>query len=580
MKSDKWKSRMPDIIIGILIFCAGIVGIYYVRQAVRNILIMDYWRIAGRLIPDVMENSLTMADFFRSDWGQSNPLLYFLLAINIKHFGLNSLLSEYFAVAVMALSAVIVYIAFRDAVEEEGKNRYLKAAFFIPMLLCVFNYNQKEILSIQFAFVFMFRVMSYLLIFRCVDYWLRNMNKKSWGCFVFSCLFVICAICLWSQLYFPAMCGATLAAVLFDLVVHGKKNETKRVLRYVIWTICVFAGMLLYHSYVKGVVSGGSGIPVFIQSLLNGDVFYGCFVMLLAAILPDAVIVRMSRSVIVAAGGMILLLILVCLIIYIRRKLYEKTYFPLLLILYGGGSILVIEFGRLGKYGPDQLRSSRYVCETTLLYIGLIMILALCVYQSKAVQRYLACAVLAVLVCSLSYSNWKVLRSAPAQGVYKEQAIIRVREIAEGTEVSGEDVGLFQANSTSEIKKGIRYLKKFHLGIFAHDKYFYGISDSVGIEGDGWVLEENELMITTGMEGKVIAYIYYPYWKDYEGHNVTVYVDGTEYGQYPVRQDMEIELKLETEREYTISFKCDHEARMSPPDERKLYFILTEIIGM
>ena len=72
MKSDKWKSRMPDIIIGILIFCAGIVGIYYVRQAVRNILIMDYWRIAGRLIPDVMENSLTMADFFRSDWGQSN----------------------------------------------------------------------------------------------------------------------------------------------------------------------------------------------------------------------------------------------------------------------------------------------------------------------------------------------------------------------------------------------------------------------------------------------------------------------------------------------------------------------------
>lgn len=93
-------------------------------------------------------------------------------------------------------------------------------------------------------------------------------------------------------------------------------------------------------------------------------------------------------------------------------------------------------------------------------------------------------------------------------------------------------------------------------------------------------MEENELAISTGIEGTVTAYIYYPHWKDYEGHNVTVYVDGTEYGKYPVGQDMEIELKLEAEREYRISFKCDHEARTSPPDERKLYFILTEIIGM
>lgn len=579
MNKEFFKVKLPDFLVAFLILCAGIAGIYYVNISSRNILIMDYWRLANRLIPKVMDNELLLSDLFRCDWGQSNPLLNFLLVINIKHLGLNSMLSKYAAIIPMLINAIILYVILKGTINEEGKSKYCKTLFFFPLLLSIFNYNQTEILTQQFAFVFMFRLMSYLIIFMYVDYWLKYSDKLSKKRFVGSCILVICSICLWSQLYFFAMCVATLLVLLFDFLYRKRINKAKTFHRHIIWTLCVLTGISLYLLSVDISRSGGNGLSAFLQTIANGEAIYGCCLMLLAVILPNSQISGMSTEFVALFGLIAFIIIIFSLFVFFRHKLYKTTYFPLLLMLYGGGSILVIEYGRIFS-GVQSLASSRYVCETTLLYAGTLMIFALDAYQNVRLEKYISYIALAGITICLVYSNIHEFGNAESKGQHYESAIIRAKEIARGAEISDSDVKLFQVNSTVELQRGIRYLHTFHLNAFSDEEYFKEMTSCKGISDDGWVSPDNQFTISTGASGEIIMSIYNPFFQELGNTYIFVYVDETQYGKYPVAQDMEIELSLEPEKEYTISFSCDYRPITTPPDVRELIFMLNNVFGM
>ena len=94
---------------------------------------------------------------------------------------------------------------------------------FLPILLCTFNLNQWEILSLQFSFAFMTLLVRFILIFFLMDIALTKEKKYFFISGIAACIVILTL----SQLYFPALLIAIFIVCFIAALVKKKESMEK-----------------------------------------------------------------------------------------------------------------------------------------------------------------------------------------------------------------------------------------------------------------------------------------------------------------------------------------------------------------
>ena len=87
-----------------------LLGCWYINNASRNIVFMDFWRNINRIIPIVKKEPFfnVLDNLWFNDFGQSNYLQTLLVAIDIKYFNLNCLWEEYAGIVILTIQSIIL----------------------------------------------------------------------------------------------------------------------------------------------------------------------------------------------------------------------------------------------------------------------------------------------------------------------------------------------------------------------------------------------------------------------------------------------------------------------------------------
>lgn len=464
-KNIKVKNHLFFII---LLIGFVVVGITYVKNCARNVVFMDFWRNIVQLIPVVMENDFTFDYAWNGVFGQRNPLQLLLIAFNIRFLNLNCIWEVYAGIIVISFSAVLLYRHWnRLYVEKEGKYiQIIKQLLFFPILLALFNLNQWEILSAQFSFVFMLRILFFLLVFCWFDQALICKNEVEKG-FLKAGIFAGISICLLSQLYFPAMILSTFCTCIADLILNKGKRIT-RIKQYLIFYIpCIFS-IVLYFWDLQTANAGG-GLNTFLELLKDGSFFVGICYMLVASIIPGSQVAQMSSIFIILGGILLSVVIIFAVILFFKYRIFEKTFLPMLISAYGLLSIPIIIYGRAGSFDLSYLSSSRYTCETTLIWVGCAYIFGYVIILLDIKPIKLLATSFIILFCTfILNSNVIEYRTSIYRGIYKEE-LIQTLEDPNVLEMDEASLSGFQA-PLETIQEGINLMQQYNLNVYSKKK--------------------------------------------------------------------------------------------------------------
>lgn len=457
----KYKEHGLAILILILV---GIIGIIYVNNSARNIVFMDYWRNIVRLIPDVMNRECNFFTFWQDAFGQRNFLQLLLVAFNIRFTHLNCLWESYAGLLLIVCSTILVYAVWtrinsRNTLDQKA---LLKQIAFFPIILMLFNLNQWEILSLEFSFSFMLRIFSFLLIFFLID---KAIINGQWNTRYFLGYGILAGFIIdfLSQLYFPAMVFSVILSFFLAFVLNFGQTKQK-LLSFLSFFIPVIISIFLYFEGVSSADMGG-GLVFFKGMLQNGTFFTGIFYMLASSLLPQTFLESITSTQIMMIGITLFIILLFALVLYFKFHMYEWTYFPVMLITYGGISIPIIIYGRAGIFDMFYLTSSRYACETTLIWVGCTFIFSYVILRRPHKFFKISAAISGIiLVFLVIYADITELKIAPFRGVYKDNLLETIAE-TDITELDETTLSLFQA-SPELVREGIEMMQAFQLNIY------------------------------------------------------------------------------------------------------------------
>lgn len=562
-----------------MIAAALTAGFVYVGFSAADVLFMDFWRNAVLLIPKVMSGELSFGTLWMAQFGQRNFLQLALLAFDIRFLSLNCIWETYAGIVTLAGSAVLVCFEWKSLAAANGENRRTVQLLCIPLVLTTFNMNQWEILSLQFSFAFMLRVLAFLLIFRAVS---RLLAGGRWSVRGFAAAGVGAGIvvCLMSQLYFPAMLLSVLFAFGFALFLLP--GEWRRKCRaYAAFLLPCAAAVFIYF---WGAGAGAEAEKSVLELIFSGDFWFGILYMLVGSTVPQSVTQNWAGWQFAAVGGVFLLVLLGAVFLYFRLRMYEKSFFPMLIAAYGLLSIPIIEFGRLGNGGLLYLTSSRYVCETTLIWTGCAMIYGYAfLLAGNAMRRKIASVVcLAVISAAMVYSGIVEFRIAPFRGAFKSE-LIAMLQTNDPDNLTDEQLAGFQSPPDT-VRQGIALLREYQLNVFSSRRLCSDVGSDlesaarkIHIYGDGWIESGASLDIYVGESGTIEMETYDPYWDRHPDGVCRVYVDDCLAGEFTAAENTELSLSADPNRVCTVRIECDYFVEESPPGERSLCLILSRL---
>ena len=574
-----------SLLIGFGIFFIFLFGCYYLHLSVRNVPLMDYWRCLTELAPNVMQGDLQFSDLWTDYIGQRNVLLRALVALNIKFAGFNCVIESYLGMLVLVLSFMFLlkwWLKYSKIIDpQESFWRYF-SIFCIGIVFL--NLNQWEIISLQFSFVFQLRILIYLFIMQGIDYAIKSKNIDrrvflKWG--------ILCAlaICLLSQLYFPALLLSILFIFLLEFFIY-RSEITGRITAFFLFLIPCIVGTFIYLHGLSS-IGGGTSSKLLFESILNGTFLQGCLVMLAGSLFPQTTLSSISINTICVIGFVLLIVVIFAVFIYFKFGYYKTTYFPALVAAYGFISVPIIVYGRLSSFDLWYLTSSRYVCETRLIWVGCILVFCMALVQISKPEKMLfagqATLLLPViLLTALSlYCDIKEMTIAPYRGVYKDELIALLHQ--DSIEFEDDDAIFvpFQAPADT-VRTGIGYMKQYDLGIYsAQEKPGYTLADVTNkqrIHEDGWVENNGSLKIQTHSSGKIKVVIYDPYVSRHPDGMCTIYINGEAEKTFNLAENLEFELQGIANSVNTLRFDCTYTEKAELPDEREeLCFVLMQL---
>lgn len=461
-----WQKVLPIVLVfGVLVYLM-VERIQYVLGASANVPMMDYWRYIVEFLEPLFEEGSVWEVYGKPQAGASHrngglTALFFL--INAKYFGLNTQIEIVLGAVGTFIDCCFLFYVFMK--KTPFKRKWLNCGFIL-MAFALFNINQWEILTLEFAFSFSIRTL--LILWSCHYFdsmHLQNKKKISIIFFVVAMYFVVTTL----GSYGPGLVGAFVFVSMVQLIVN-KENRKRTSIQNGLVILVMLIGLLAFFT---GLSSGSGGNPA--NSLFNmikdGRMVRAFFLMLGSSIMhiEDATATEPIRRLMIL-GIILFILYMLALFLYFRRKMYEKTYMPLALMAYTACIILVISYGRIPMFGVNYVISSRYVCDTTIGLAGMLWIFLyeldnVSWYKEKiwAVVKGTTCvfAMLYLVLC-LRYSYKIEMGIAPYRKMYCESLI---RTIQNNEVLTDSQAAPFQSD-TALVNKGLELMRKYHLGIF------------------------------------------------------------------------------------------------------------------
>lgn len=447
----------------IYVACIGmiILGERYVSLSARNVVFMDFWRNINNLITSVMNGEWPWADFWNTV-SQRNFIQMFLLALNIKFTNLNCMWEVYAGIIVIGITGLCLYLNWEKEVEQselynEDNGNLLRQIVFIPVIFCLFNLNQWEILSLQFSFAFMLRVFGYVVAMMYLNKLFYE--EASILKYFLLGLFYGVLVDLVSQLYWPGL----LITVMISWVVDLMRKRRIRILEVLAFWIPVLCSIYIYCWNLETNSTNGS-FDAFWDLIESGDFFIGVLYMLVGSLVPQTKIEQMSQQTIIILGVFLLFIVLFAVISYFYFRMWDRMYLPMMLCAYGLVSIPIIIFGRATSWGLFYLTASRYSVETTFIWSGVLITFAYLIYD----KRMKICGVTTlVLLLFITYAGFIEFSMAPYRGAYKDELLVMLHDL---DSYKDEDLAAFQANDAQMVRDGTELMKKYSLNIFRENQ--------------------------------------------------------------------------------------------------------------
>lgn len=444
------KKKNNFIIIYSVIVIFVITGVIYVTKASRNIVFMDFWRNINNLGEDVVNGSFPWKKIWEAYLGQRNFLQLFLIAFNIKYTNLNCLWESYAGIIVIGISAMCVAHHF---IKKSSGSSFFKQITIIPATIMLFNLNQWEILSLEFSFSFMVRILCFIISMMLLDSLLLNENCKLINYILVGC-FVGCVVDLMSQLYWIALL-CTLFLCCCVMWTQNKILGWKKIIA--LWGPIISS--ILIYSYNLGFSQTGLRGNAFWEIFKDNKIFKSFIYMFVGSIIPQSKIEKMDEAKIIIIG---IVLIVICILInicFFYLELYEITLFPVMLCLYGVISIPIITVGRLTEFNLRYLTASRYSCETTLIWCGVLIEGAYILMKRKGLF-FIPMILILVL---FFYSYYTEFNISTYRGYYKDdlkQILLNIDNYSDS------DLEQFQATNARLVRDGTRFMQTYGLNIF------------------------------------------------------------------------------------------------------------------
>ena len=397
---------------GIFLVILGIFvgyGCYYVNLAARNLVFMDYWRVIVEMVPELQHTDNLIAFLWRGSFGQRNVLTKLLVLINYRFTHMNCLWESYAGILTIAVSGCVLYSTWKKTLGED-RDAWKAQLSFVPILFMLYNFNQWEIMSLQFSFAFFVRLLVFISIWKLLD---TRIKSNEWNLKkIIPCIILLfTAICLLGQLYWLALLASVFSVLFFALFLEKGEWKQKAIFFILLLILClIFVGI-----YFVGLPMGNSGLSDTnpLKILFSEDLIKAALFMLVAVFIPQTELSNLSHWNIYYIGMVLACVIFFALFIYFKKKMYKNTYLPIFMILYGCFSIVTIGIGRIGPFGFSYLAASRYTCETSLIYVGCFWILISALFESKIVTKVVLSLIVLILTVELIHSNRVEFAIAP-----------------------------------------------------------------------------------------------------------------------------------------------------------------------
>ena len=443
----------------------------YLAMTNEEIPLMDFYIGFETFADKVFSNQLTISDCFvlphPIHWAPlGTPLQLFFL----KVFKCNNLAYVYFGGGFLILTLIMVLV-WANRTIRSGK-LWVDILIYLGIAICMTNLNQWEILDLWCSAAFMLRILLYFLVFLTVDRFLLKEKTKGGrtllqglGCGVLGGLVLI----LLSGAYYPGYIVAISAVII--LHVFLAKNEGKKEKGIALIALLIMIGSA---AFVYLTTASNAGISD--GTAFGTDYLRGFFVMLGSTVIPQSSIPLTDFTEHIVVGVIIFLFVVETVIVFFKDRLYEKSWFPLMCLIYAGTSVAIIIYGRSDSYGFGTLTSSRYVVETTIGLLGIVMIQGMSISKhirekgTKPAIRRAAGAVIALCVAGMViYANVQEHKAGPYRKAYYQNMIRLALDI---DNASDDELVVFQA-SASDVRSGIAAMKKYKLCLWAENSKYY-----------------------------------------------------------------------------------------------------------
>ena len=177
LQQKKTVYRTAMIAFGVMAFLYAI----YVAVAKMSVPIMDYWRWIAVYGQDVLDGTVTFADWFRSDAGQHIHPLSMMITfwmLKIFHFDVVPLVVCGMLLRILVAGGLTVFFVLRFR-KEERETPVRLFLFAVAVALSVLNFNQWEAALEPFSLAFMLRVTLFYASFYMADRFVGGLEERS-----------------------------------------------------------------------------------------------------------------------------------------------------------------------------------------------------------------------------------------------------------------------------------------------------------------------------------------------------------------------------------------------------------------
>lgn len=461
MKNNIKRVNIPFILSLTITF---IFHIIYLTKSTLNVPIMDYWKYINYFETDIFGNKINMLHLWKNDGIHRSPLQFIFFILNVKLFSWNTQIEIYLGAIVMAIYTILIYRFM--VMELENKDVTFKSNILLILLpIAIFNINQYEMITLEFALSFGCRMLLFILSFYFTSKLLNAKDKKINSYMLLALLYII-TICMVGGGYFPAFVVSIFFTIIAKFLIINKDGKKIYLKKYSVLVAGLVLGTILY---MLGLDFGSSDVGGFAKINLKTivELIKGFFIVLGTSIVGE----QQSLKVCYIIGVILFVLYLIIIFKYIYRKLYDISCFPIILFLYVFGVIGLIELGRLGQFDLSYLRTSRYVCESGMGMVAAIYSLYIMycydisnLENRKKVNKRSIVALSLLLFFGVFYTKSYLLeyRTAPFRKEYDEELVKKINNIEK---YKDDELNAFQADA-SFVRNGVEIMKKHKLGQF------------------------------------------------------------------------------------------------------------------